>query len=152
MMKKVSTYSKGFTLMEVLIVIGIIAVLATIVIAAINPARQFAQARNTQRVSNITAILNAVGQRMVDNRGQFEGGSCPTIPTATTSIGTTFTACLIPTYMAAMPFDPSVSPSTSETGYEIRMQEATSRITVCAPLAAQETSLGSDAYIPCVTR
>ena len=56
-------------------VIGIIAVLALIVLVAINPARQFALARNTQRTSNVEAILSAIGQNMVDNKGVF---SCTT--------------------------------------------------------------------------
>jgi type IV pilus assembly protein PilA len=62
---------KGFTLIEILVAIGIIAILATIVLVAINPGRQFAQSRNTQRVSNVNAVLNAVGQNMVDNKGVF---------------------------------------------------------------------------------
>src|SRR3972149_586779 len=59
----------GFTLIEILVVIGIIAILAVIVLIAINPARQFAQARDTQRTSNVNAILNAVGQYLADNKG-----------------------------------------------------------------------------------
>ena len=60
---------KGFTLIELLIVIGIIAILAAVVIVALNPGRQFSQARNTQRSSNVNTILNAVGQYMADNNG-----------------------------------------------------------------------------------
>ena len=67
--------SAGFTLIEILVVIGIIGILAAIVIVAINPARQFQQARDTQRTSNVNAILNAIGQRIADNKGIFETNS-----------------------------------------------------------------------------
>jgi type IV pilus assembly protein PilA len=122
----------GFTLIEILVVIGIIAVLAAIVIIAINPARQFAQARDTQRSSNLNAILNAVGQRTADNKGIFAGdftavdGStkhCPVLPTTAKTILTDMSdqtgtsvglGCLVPTYISALPSDPkAVTPNTN---------------------------------------
>lgn len=68
------TKTRGFTLIEILVVIGIIAVLAAIVIVAINPSRQFAQARNTQRTSDVAAISNAIGQYMADHKGALPTG------------------------------------------------------------------------------
>ena len=65
---------KGFTLIELLVVIGILAVLLAITLIAINPARQFAQANNTKRRSDVNAILNAVNQYMADNRGNLPAG------------------------------------------------------------------------------
>lgn len=148
-------FQKGFTLIEILIVIGIISILATIVIIAINPARQFAQARNTQRVSNVNTILNAIGQNLADNKGTFTcAGIGTAISSTATHIGTTsgfvnLGACLVPTYIpSAIPFDPT-NGTAADTQYTVAV-DSNVRYTVCAP-NANEPALGNPGPI-CVTR
>jgi len=145
--------SAGFTLMEILIALGIFVMLTGIVIFAINPAHQFAKARDGQRWSDVNAILNAVHQRMVDNKGSFaEGITCDALPVTAKYITSTYgadnidiCACLVSTYLAAMSYDPSATGAgytnctTYTTGYTILKDATTGRITVAAPSAEKET-------------
>lgn len=127
----------GFTLIEILVVIGIIAILAVIVLIAINPGRQFAQSRNTQRTSNVNAILNAIGQNMADNKGVFNCGV--SLPASSTLISNTtldIRNCLVPTYITELPVDPKTgtefSGSSYNTGYFVEYNASTTRTTVKA--------------------
>jgi len=129
---------RAFTLIEILVVIGIIAILAAIVLIAINPARQFAQANNSQRTSNVNAILNAVGQYVADNQGRAPSGITDTVLTISTG-GADICGDLVPTYLPALPIDPSLATTTPitdcsasyATGYDI--VATSTRITVSAP-------------------
>jgi type IV pilus assembly protein PilA len=130
---------KGFSLIELLVVIGILAVLLAITLIAINPARQFAQANDTKRRSNVTQILNAIGAYHADNRGNY-----PAAITATaTEVGrdvvdpdgdptngdanTLIDLCddLLPEYMPAIPRDPRLSSDATGLGEDVIETECT---------------------------
>jgi prepilin-type N-terminal cleavage/methylation domain-containing protein len=64
-----SRFDSGFTLLEVLLVVGAISILSSIVLLALNPSKQLGDARNAQRQSDVLAIMNAIYQYSIDNRG-----------------------------------------------------------------------------------
>lgn len=51
---------KGFTLLELVIVIGILAVLGAVSVLVLNPAQLFAQARDTTRIEDMGVLRNAL--------------------------------------------------------------------------------------------
>lgn len=99
----------GFTLIELLVVIGILGILLAIVLIAINPAAQFAQANNTARSSDINTILNAIHQYAADNKGKLPTGMPAKGAAAVeiSSTGANICAVLAPAYVAALPTDPA---------------------------------------------
>jgi len=137
---------KGFTLLELLIVIGIIAILAAIIYVAVDPARRFAEARNSQRWASVNSILNAYLTYTVDERGTEPGDATSTSPymigsgndpsgcTATTTNDMLdLSADLEGAYLSAIPYDPSLSIATSSSKtYYYLIRNSRGRITVGA--------------------
>lgn len=150
--KKINS-SKGFTLIELLVVIGILAVLLAITLIAINPARQFSQANDTKRSSDVSAILNAIGQYSADNKGNLTALSIPDTTAGAAVIGSgvgqvNICAALVTQYIAALPVDPLTNngaPVTDcaaayNTNYSIVRSTADNRITVSAPATEISTT------------
>ncbi len=154
----------GFTLIELLVVIGIIGILAAIVLVAVNPGRQFAQARNTQRRSDLYAITNAIYQFASENDGRLPDtdadDSASNFPGTATCIGSAATCfnlagagredpdtpgavidTVVPTYVAGLPEDPSSGTGDgTDSGYTIYLDTNTGRVVAAAPNAElQET-------------
>ena len=59
---------KGFTLIELLIVIGILAILTAAVVIVLNPAELLKQARDSQRLTDLDALKNAIVLYIADGQ------------------------------------------------------------------------------------
>jgi len=137
---------RGFTLLEILLVVAAIAILAGIVIVAINPGRQLGETRNAQRKVDVRTIVSAIQQY------QLRTGALPANIPAGSSCGedesqeictTDASSCsgLIDlsvltdnqAYLTAMPTDPSgsITGSGNGTGYMAYITSS-NRVTVCA--------------------
>ncbi len=142
--------TRGFTLIEILLVIAIMAILAAIVIVAINPGKQFGEAQNVQRQSDVRAILDAVIQYSLDNDGALPAGivvdsTCLAdgVPICMVDVvceGTSLDALVSGrTYLTDLPQDPTEA-DTSVTGYSI-MQNSYGRVSVCAQTTYDEKEI-----------
>lgn len=150
-MPKLIKKYEAFSLIEILIVVALIIILATITIVAINPAKNFRDTRNAQRSSDVAAILNAVTQYTSE-----EGNSVAALETEVGAIlecedvngdpqasvigtsdvdltGATDTDALVEEYIVEIPMDPS-NGTEADTGYTI-CKTSTGRIQIAAPSA-----------------
>lgn len=100
----------GFTIVELLIVIVVIAILAAITIVAYNGIQQ--RARDSQRQSDVKTIVKALELYYVDN-GQYPSSGCAIACSVNTSWSTTrdvgwdsLVSQLVPTYISSLPRDP----------------------------------------------
>jgi prepilin-type N-terminal cleavage/methylation domain-containing protein len=122
---------KGFTLLEILLVITLIGILAGIALVVINPNRQLAQARNLIRQSDINTIYNALEIYTIRNRGNLfpeldelykevcdTGIANPSQVPVELCIGKVNLSALVPDYLKQIPKDP-LAKDLASTGYFI---------------------------------
>jgi prepilin-type N-terminal cleavage/methylation domain-containing protein len=139
----------GFTLLEVLLVVAIIAILAGIVIVAINPGKNLGDSRNSQRSADVNTIINGAYQYALDNNGTVPA-SITTTATEICATGSASCTGLIDLsvlttagkYLVAMPKDPQCATvcATNGTGYRI-MKDTNGRLVVNAPSAEQSKTI-----------
>lgn len=126
---KVSVLRKGFTVLELMLVIGMLAIIAAIIIVAINPTNQLDSAQEGKRNIEKRELENAITQRIID------GFSISTPPNG---IGNAINICqssvtdadctgagtgydlsdLVPDYIVDIPVDP-LETDTRISGYRI---------------------------------
>ncbi len=148
MLKLFHKKQKGFTLIEVLLVVALIGILVSIVIIAINPSKNLKDTRDAQRKTDVNTILNAVYQYALDTNGTVPA----TITTTSTEVCKTSGICtglidlaVLTTaekYLTSLPFDPSTA-TTNSTKYSI-LKTANGRVTI--------TAVGENAGTISVTR
>ncbi|HKU18839.1 MAG TPA: type II secretion system protein [Candidatus Saccharimonadales bacterium] len=148
---------KGFTLLEVLLVVAIIAILAGIVIIAINPGKNLGDARNSQRSADVNTIINGTYQYILDNNGNLppvggRTGAVAITTTATEICSTSASTCtglvdlnVLTTsgkYLVAIPTDPSCPTgcNANGNGYKIN-KDANGRLVVSAPNAENQKTI-----------
>jgi len=134
---------QGFSLIEILVVVALIIILATITLVAINPGKNFRDTRNAQRSADVTQILNAVTQYTSEEGNSVAGlGTIATCDSANAYAGTEIgigtgmvdlSTVLVDEFIVAIPRDPSRAASAEGTGYNICVTTG-GRVQVSAPL------------------
>ncbi len=128
---------KGFTLIEIILVIAVIGVLAAVVFVAVDPARRFGEAQNSLRDKNCDELEKCLTTLVADNNGTVPaaiaaltlntpymlvsaGGSTAGNATCTTlgqDIARVDLASLMEPYIGELPIDPDATGD--DTGYYI---------------------------------
>lgn len=142
-------WRNGLSVKKIIVILVIVLILAAAIVAAIDPRKQFAKIRNSERRNDVNLILNAVYQYTVDNGGELPA----TITENATEICRSNTDCgelanlseivlkkKNTAYLRSMPVDPS-NKSPQGTGY--RIKKVGNRVSVSAPGAEQGAVIGA---------
>ncbi len=68
------TNTTGFTLVEILLALAIFSILTSVTIIAINPSKQLADSRDSEREAHVYSIVHALYQYSADEAGLFPPG------------------------------------------------------------------------------
>lgn len=140
----------GFTLIELLIVLVVLSLLAVVVLIALDPLRQFAEARNVKRWTHVQNLSTAVYRYIIEKSAYPPGISDQEqqLGTATTGCNEVCSnagdSCLdlsasLKEYLDSIPFDPNKG-SPEKTYYSI-VKNDNNVITIKACNAENDTEI-----------
>ncbi len=149
---------KGFTLIELMISMVLMAVLISVYFLVANPAGQLAAARNSERFLQLQTIMGAIEQNVADQSNRQFSCSAGPVPVSSTRMGSAsgsynIASCLVPTYgLSFLPYDPSASSAhfTSltdyDTGYTISINASGTLIKLVAPYSELGKSVSTTGW------
>lgn len=132
-------HQKGFSLIEVIITIGILLLLTTAMIILVNPAEKLLNARDSQRRVHVEAAHGAMSHYFFENK---------VFPDCVTLSEQDLISCseLVPDYLFELPKDP-VCGNETETGYHIKKDDITNEFGVKAVCAEGEEEIIAGLWI-----
>lgn len=149
-------FSRGFTLIEILLVVAILSVLLVVVFASLNPAQRLQDTRNARRWNDVNQVLTALHECIIDNSVTACGLTSPTL--ALSQIGTcaaggatlcagAAAACLnldadtdLDSYLAGFPLDPS-NGSAATTAYSVQVTNGIVTVAACSAEGGETISV-----------
>lgn len=137
-MKKTKRLKKGFTLLELLIVIAIIAVLSVIIVFVLNPAETLKKSRDSQRIADLNTLKTALGIYLTTVSNPDLGGIC---------LGTGVTNAKI-SYSLAQTSDPTCAVNVTE-GSDVTTGSTFDSTDMCTyPTSANVSLINGNGWIP----
>lgn len=150
---KTKQLQKGFTLIEVLLVIVLIGILISIGLVTFNAESRFIDTRNDIRKTHIQTLESAITQYKLQE-GNYPTGLSRNYqeicdPEATVCTGFfDLKQFLVPTYLQAIPQDPNYDNTTGGAGYSVAVDEATNTVSVRALQAEGDVIININDPLP----
>jgi len=147
---------KGFTLIEILLVVAILSILLVVVFASLNPAQRLQDTRNARRWNDVNQILTALHECIIDNDLATCGltnplalsqiGSCTGTGATPTCTGAA-TDCLdldadtdLDNYIASFPLDPGGA-TAANTEYAVQVTNGILTVSACSAEGGEVVSV-----------
>lgn len=159
-LSKFKNIKRGFTLIEILLVIAILSILLVVVFAALNPATRLQDTRNSRRWNDVNQYLTAIHECIVDNDGALascglndDGTEREIVADATVTTGCSavcgvaadgncadMSTLVTQNYLGSLPVDPT-TPATDHTSYSVTTSGGIVTVNACGAEGGESISV-----------